>query len=284
MERSAKQLIDAVGRSDAAAIVELRERCAPMLDSLVAAELPREFQDADDGDSPGDEILLDVRCRLPKAAKSVQPADGQPCDQALDAALIAIVRQEVFFWLAGRCEAAVRAFIHSALPDYLRQQDLGEDLWNETLTTGCEKYAIEFVWQGETAFVDWLCEIAKGKILDRAKYERRQRRDHRRQTGQPATADSSAPGPLDKAWIDDQRPSGPLRRRELSDRLQELLLTVLSPREYEAVRLYYFESMSVEQVAKKMETTEGNVKTLLWRARNNLRGFLQHSSERSPSG
>jgi RNA polymerase sigma factor (sigma-70 family) len=60
--------------------------------------------------------------------------------------------------------------------------------------------------------------------------------------------------------------------REAVDRLEETLRIV--------VTLYYFEDMSLKQIADMLDTSEGAIKTRLYRARQTLAEWLKNTQER----
>jgi len=275
-ESSLEQLVEAAKQGDPDALAKLRKRCEPRARGLIDAELPEEFRDPDLAPSPAADVLLDVECSLPDEIGAFSWQAKDDLDQQFDASLIALVRQRVFLWLARRCESEVMARIRRAMSDYLRGLDLAGEIWNDTLRTAWQEYD-DFCWQGEDAFIGWLREIAKGKIRDREKYEKRQRRDHRRRVGTPPTQDdsSSDAAVIDRHWVDDHTPGSSVRRRERAEILRATIPEVLSPKEQRAVELCYFGFHTPQEAAFKMQTTPGNVATICDRARKKLRRALR---------
>ncbi len=280
--KSVRELVEAAGRGDSFAVVELRKRYSPILSHIVETEIPAEFRNVDEVPSPGAEVLVKVECNVCKTATNVRPSDGQSFEDAFREQLVKLVRQEVFLWLTRRYESMIKARIRRAMSDKMQRQDAGEQIWNDTLWVGWKRLD-RFEWRGPNAFVSWLMEIAEGQIRDLAKYWTREKRNDGLKVGEPAHGDSSGRGPVDREYIDNNRPSTPVRQRELAERLDDVMRQILTRDEHAAVRWSYCEFMTVEQVARRMEKTTGSVKMLLFRARKKLRTALADSSLFQPS-
>jgi len=273
-DHATEQVTERACRDDRSALVELRDRSELLTRSLIEAELPEEFRKAEGEPSPIDDILLDVQCSLSDNPDSLGGQAGQ-LEDVFSARLIALVKQEVFLWLARRHERTVRKSIPSFLSHYLRGMDIEDEVWDDTVMTALRKYG-EFVWLGEEAFADWLLEIARGQVRDRQKYETRQRRDHRRRVGVPGeNSDSPRTEGLDGPWISGQTPSQSARRRERSEILLTVMAEELTAREQWALELCCFQCRTTEQAAGEMGISPSNVTTITHRAREKLRGALE---------
>jgi RNA polymerase sigma-70 factor (ECF subfamily) len=107
-----------------------------------------------------------------------------------------------------------------------------------------------FEWQGDDAFLRWLCGIAKRALAEAAQEARRRELlDSRRR-------DIAAPGPT---------PSSALRREERFDRLQAAL-DQLTPDQREVVLLCRIEGLTSVEAAARMDRSPEAVRTLLARA------------------
>ena len=111
----------------------------------------------------------------------------------------------------------------------------------------------------------WLVTIAYRLAQDAGRQRAVQtRREHLAR--QRAQETAPGPGPLERLIADE-------RARSLWQSLETLPMG-----ERTAAVLYYREGLGVEQVAEAMEVSAGTVKTLLFRARDHLRGALHARS------
>ena len=112
--------------------------------------------------------------------------------------------------------------------------------------------------EGRSALSTWVYRIACRVIV---KSRRRLRRTEIASLDDPGV-DAQAISPM-QATEDVER-----------DRLVWSAVAQLEPRQALAVELFYRRDWSVQQVAEAMECPENTVKTLLFRARNRLKGML----------
>ena len=80
-----------------------------------------------------------------------------------------------------------------------------------------------------------------------------------------------------RAAVDSRLASKPERRQSLPD--SALLLAQLSPPYREALRLFYLEEKSYEEVSAMLGLPLGTVKTYLHRARKQLAGSLTRAAK-----
>lgn len=272
-ETPLRELAEEARLGNSSAFAQLRQRCEVKVRRMIDAELPQETLAAEDQVSPSSDLLLEVQCSLPEELKRFRCDESEDFDNAFDAWLIAVVKQKVLLWLAYRHQAQLMAYIRCAMSDHLRRQDVGVEIWDDTLLTAWQRYS-DFRWLGEAAFVQWLLEIAKGKIRDREARESAGRRDYHRNVANLPEDGSCTSGSLDRECIDSRTPGRPIRRQEVWEKLHPIVLDSLTAIEYWALRLWYFEGMTANEAAQKMGVSRTYVTTLTHRARRKLRLVL----------
>ena len=141
---------------------------------------------------------------------------------------------------------------------YTGSREAAEDVVSETFITAMEK--LPNLREGE-AFGGWLYSIAYSKCMDhcRENSERISLDDE----NMDAVINSPVMLPDDYA-VSEQLKSG------LRD-----IIDGLSPEARSAVIMYYYEEMSVEEVAKAMDITENAAKQRLFRARKTIRSKIE---------
>ena len=268
-----RQLVEEARLGDSSAFAELRRRSEVKVRRMIDAELPSEALVPEAGVSPSLDLLLEVQCSLPGELKRLRCDEGEDFDNAFDAWLIATVKQRVLFWLAYRHQARLMAYISCAMSDHLRRQDVGVEIWDDTLLTAYQRYS-DFRWVGEAAFVEWLLEIAKGKIRDREDRESAARRDYHRNVANSLEGDSCTSGFLPREFMDSRTPGRPIRQQEVWERLHPIILDSLTAIECWALKLWYFEGMAANEAAQNMGISRTYLTTLTHRARRKLRSVL----------
>jgi RNA polymerase sigma-70 factor (ECF subfamily) len=121
--------------------------------------------------------------------------------------------------------------------------------------------------RGESTFSTWLYRIVARQSFDRLEQIKRRRE---RETALDAVAEPAAAAP--------GAASGLLARR------LERLMGALSPVQRAAVSLYYWQDLSVEDVATALGIPENTVKTHLSRARTELRDAWRRAEHDEPRG
>lgn len=119
--------------------------------------------------------------------------------------------------------------------------------------------------RGEAGFSTWLYRIVARQSFDRLDQIKRRRE---RETALDAVAEPAGAAPADAT-------------RSLARRL-ERLMAALSPVQRAAVTLYYWQDLSVEDVAAALGIPENTVKTHLSRARTELRDAWRRAEHDEP--
>ncbi len=151
----------------------------------------------------------------------------------------------------------------------LGQQEAAEDLAQEAFL---RIYRNRKKYEAKAKFSTWLFHIANNLASN-------WRRDGaRRRTANFPSSDSGALGPRPQEWLLAEKsalmPARVLDRTE-TQTLVRAALDSLSDRQKMAVLLHKFEQMSYIDIATAMDLSPQAVKSLLSRARENLRVFLE---------
>jgi RNA polymerase sigma factor (sigma-70 family) len=170
--------------------------------------------------------------------------------------------------------AALRAHVRVKLGARLRTKESSQDL----VQSICREVLADldrFEPRGPTSFRDWLLAAAEHKILDKARFWRRARRDAAREL------------PLDEHGDDAKllahvyafaTPSQAAVERETLERLERAFREL--PAEYrEAIVLSRVHGLSGVDLASRLGRTEGAARTLLSRALARLALVMQHEAE-----
>lgn len=118
-------------------------------------------------------------------------------------------------------------------------------------------------WEDDGSPLYWLLRVCKNSYIDQ--WRRQQRRQDL-----PLEALPSPP---------EEDPLEQLLRREEQRELYEALLT-LPPRSREALLLHYFQDLPLKEVAAILGLSPGGARTLLYRARLQLRQKLSPNTDR----
>lgn len=176
---------------------------------------------------------------------------------------------------SGDREALSRAFerqqrrlavlIYYKLPGGRRAFEEVEDLLQETFLRAWRDLD-GFTWRSPDSFFRWLATIAEHVIIDRARYQGRERRAA---DEVPFRSDSNPNGPDP---VDTVTPSRLLARKEAVERL--LARLDLLPDDYrEALVLAKIEGCSTVEIAERMGKTREAVALLVYRAVRRLRAI-----------
>ncbi len=160
--------------------------------------------------------------------------------------------REAFNDLIERYQPRLRTVIEVRLGTWLRQKIEPQDLVQETVVRALESIG-RFQWQGNESFRLWLQGIAENLIRDAVKR-------HRRDVGLA----------IPEVPTNDASPSQLARRDERFDRLQTAL-DALSEDHRTVIVLARLESLRIKEIAKRMDRSTNAVKTLLFRAMQELR-------------
>jgi RNA polymerase sigma-70 factor (ECF subfamily) len=146
----------------------------------------------------------------------------------------------------------LRTVVEVRLGSWLRQKVEAEDLVQETVARALESLE-RFSWQGKESFRLWLEGIAGNLIREAVKR-------HRRSLGIAIPRFAS----------NDPSPSRQARREERFDRLQAAVDN-LSEDHRRVILLARIEGLKMKEIARRMDRSTGAVKTLLFRAMQELR-------------
>ena len=175
---------------------------------------------------------------------------------------------------------ALRAFVRVRAGRELRELESCSDLVQSACREVLEDLsALEY--QGEAAFRCWLYRAAERKVLDRARYHHRARRDARRE--QALAAGES--GLLD-CYASFCTPGLEAVVREEEERIENAM-DGLPPSYREALRLRCVVGLSNQEIARELERSPEYVRMLVARARHKLRLRLEGTTEdrrRDPPG
>ena len=138
-----------------------------------------------------------------------------------------------------------------------------EDILQETLLESARKIDA-FEPRGPASFYRWLVGIARFKLAEANRAQRARKRSAEKQLdGSPAAAGTS--------------PSGRAMRGERADNLRNALAS-LPERQADAVRLRYFEGLSVAESASHLHCSEAALKALVSRGLMDLAGRIRQES------
>jgi len=270
-----EEMVRRVLAGEQPALVALRARYRRKLTALIAAVIPP----SEGADSLASDILLDVENALPEALRDLQPGqDG--LEMVLDARLVALTRKHIFAALWKKHEHRLICAIRYYLPDRLCRERAEEDILQETARVATMKFS-SLTWQGQSQFLSWLKTIAIHQIWDRVK---RDRRTIPVVPGHLADKDGEAwPRLLEaQAGQTDVRPSTIFRMAERVKRLHDALMR-LSDAERNALRMHYWEQKTYREIGQIIGSKPDAVKSLCWRARQELRKILGESFMNSGS-
>jgi RNA polymerase sigma-70 factor (ECF subfamily) len=171
-------------------------------------------------------------------------------------------------------EATIRQNLGSGLAAKVEVQDLMQDV----LTAVYQEIG-RYSTTEAGSFHAWLKRIATNRVVDAARKLRRVKRG-----GQALHLDihRSTTESLDNLWdwvfSESNPPDRPARRREEREAIQ-VCLARLQNDQREAVIAFYFEQLSTDEIAERMNRSAGAVRELLRRARANLAKDLGTASK-----
>jgi RNA polymerase sigma-70 factor (ECF subfamily) len=184
-----------------------------------------------------------------------------------DVKLMLQVRDDV----SGSFEALVRAYqsrLLGVMTHIVGNADEAEDLTQDVFL---RIYKARKGYKPRAKFSTWLFTIANNLAMNHLRGKGRNPTVNL-QSGSPDN--SSVRSPADRLAGRDVTASAQMRNAELSDVVREAL-DGLGEDQKMAVLLNKFEEMSYAEIAQVMGRTEAAIKSLLARARTNLRGTLE---------
>lgn len=167
------------------------------------------------------------------------------------------------------CCDGLRARMQNEIPQDMRQVLAVDDLIQEICVEAIRDIR-SFQWRGDGSFHNWLHEIARTCLLDLVRTHRRKKRGGHRAGYRLSWLDvaelilhhhgNRAPVPT---------PSHIVHTREVVHAVQRAV-SLLPNNERMAMRLYYLQQLSTEEVAAELQVTPGAVRAVLQRARKRL--------------
>ncbi|MEL6765540.1 MAG: sigma-70 family RNA polymerase sigma factor [Pseudomonadota bacterium] len=198
----------------------------------------------DDGDTPADD--------QPAAARGAVPALADATDEALLALIAERSSRDAFAELFGRYAGRVKAFLmrSGAAHDEAEEgaQEVMVTLWRRAGQFDASKAAVS----------TWLFTIARNKRIDMLRRQRRPEPD--------ANDPMFAPDPVDSAEVS--------LAGEARDRRVRRALLALSEDQLAVVRLAFFSGLSQSEIAERLGTPLGTVKSRLRLSFRRLRETL----------
>lgn len=169
------------------------------------------------------------------------------------------------------------AFVAPRLPADCREAFAVEDILQETFVQAFRDIQ-KFDSRGDGALLAWLTTIADRRLRDALRGARAQKRGGQRRRVANTVGEGSDAAPLiDLVMGDSATASRMLAAREAEEALQ-VALAGLGEDQRRAIALRYFDGHSVRQTANLMGRSEGAVRGLLARAREQLRDALGRAS------
>ena len=168
-------------------------------------------------------------------------------------------------------------FLQHEIPRDLQSLISSDDIIQETYVDVCN--GIErFELRGGDSFFNWCATISRHRLLDRIRAHRAVKRGGRVATlGQADPVNDSMAGLVDCVACDELSPSGVADRVE-ARRVVTVALSALKDDYRIALTRRYLEGMSIADIARDMERTEGAVQMLCNRGLKKLREALGNSS------
>jgi RNA polymerase sigma-70 factor (ECF subfamily) len=205
-------------------------------------------------------MSLTCQKKKPKPARQVRRTEDP------EVVLMLRVRRgdpEAFALLVARYWPRVFGRLYRQLGDREEAEDLTQDVF-------LRLYRYRTRYQPRAKFATWLFHITQNVARNAV-------RSRRRRPCVPLTAVAGLDGTpsLEEVLPDrEESPSRPLEREELACRVRSAVSS-LADRQRTAVELHQFEERTYNEVAAEMDMTPKAAKSLLYRARNQLRETLE---------
>ena len=177
--------------------------------------------------------------------------------------------------LFGRFRPTVLDLARRRLGGRLRSKEDPEDLAQTTLREAVRDFP-RYEYRGQRSFLNWLARILQNKIRDKAEFYQAAKRDTSKDVGFTLTRSDG-----DDIVFEPAAPARSttrmLERDEEFATLHEHLES-LSPLHREAIRLVFFEGLTLREAGRRMGgRSEDAVRMLVRRAADRLRKSLQAS-------
>ena len=123
-------------------------------------------------------------------------------------------------------------------------------------------------YQPSARFTTWLMTVTRNLVLNEFRYR------NRHATISLETPDEEGQAPVDPRDFSTQTPDAALEEAELQDAIEKAIAQ-LPETQRTALHLRRFEGLSYEEIAEILETSVSSIKSLLFRARSELRERLR---------
>ncbi len=175
-------------------------------------------------------------------------------------------RETAFRELIGRYQRPVFSLIYRLVRDREKSEDLAQETFIKVLNA-LDRYDPSY------KFSSWIFKIAHNTSLD---HLRKKEPDMLSLDGSPhAETASEIEASTVTAVSSEESPEEYASSRELGGHLEQAIAK-LRPEYRTAVILCHVEGRPYEEIAEIMEVPLGTVKTYIHRARNELKGYLEH--------
>lgn len=170
-----------------------------------------------------------------------------------------------FTELVTRYQNRLLTLLANLVPNRQQAEDLAQDVFLRV-------YRSRKSYQPDAKFVTWLYRIATNLASNAVRSQSRRREVH----VAPPASDETSPLSLDQLAkaASGALPTRRLDKAELSEVVRAAMES-LNEQQRVALMLSKFEEMGYQEIADTMGLTVSSVKSLLWRARENLRTMLE---------
>lgn len=170
-----------------------------------------------------------------------------------------------FTELVTRYQNRLLTLLANLVPNRQQAEDLAQDVFLRV-------YRSRKSYQPDAKFVTWLYRIATNLASNAVRSQSRRREVHIA----PPASDETSPLSLDQLAkaASGALPTRRLDKAELSEVVRAAMES-LNEQQRVALMLSKFEEMGYQEIADTMGLTVSSVKSLLWRARENLRTMLE---------
>lgn len=152
------------------------------------------------------------------------------------------------------------------------------DIVQDTLLEAHRKFDQFRGGQNSRAFAAWLRKLLACNLIDALRGQRCQSRDVRREKSMQASLDQSASGFFMMIPSDQSTPSQIFDRQQQSAWIAKLIES-LPAGQRDAVLLRYFQQLSLDQIAERLQKSKSAVAGLLQRGLDSLRQKMVSSEE-----
>ncbi|NLM74848.1 MAG: sigma-70 family RNA polymerase sigma factor [Clostridiaceae bacterium] len=137
----------------------------------------------------------------------------------------------------------------------LKSKELAEDIFQETFLRVCRSYS---AYRGESSEKTWIISIAVNLCRDymRSSWKRR------------VVVTDEFP-----TYSSDNNTEDVIEKRSEREELMKAIMC-LSDKFREVIVLYYYQDLSIKEIAKMLRIPQGTVKSRLYKARNLLHGMM----------